>query len=412
SLERLEEVQIPATSFAGLTLADATGDGKPDLLWGSTEESLVRVLPGNADGTFGTALGLPVEGQTVDILVVDVDQDNDSDIVAAGQWGDLYYFSGQGNGSYAASEYIVVHDLNESAQLELLDIDGDGEDELIEQQTSGLVGHERHILSFELGEATLGAPEIVFTGYFYGAGLFIDVNQDNWMDAVFWVSNGITVMRGIGSGQIESYPLISLPDQRVAWQNPALREHLAAGDLDGNGEIDLVSLRGSLLFNEGGGLFSEASLPELSDLGQLATDVAIADSGRDNHPDIVISVSSSPEYAVNVLRVFRMGANRVIDGYTDYPSGPSPLLLDLALINDDELPDAVTLNTPLGETPSVSVMLGLEAGGFGSPQTMELPNNANLISPRAMEVGDVTGNGRRDILVLSWAVSGDRGTYA
>jgi hypothetical protein len=93
-LEALEErtlpsLFLPAKSFAtgthpiSVAVADANGDGRPDLVVANGPSDTVSVLLGNANGTFKAAKNFAVGSNPRSVAVADVNGDGRPDLVAA-----------------------------------------------------------------------------------------------------------------------------------------------------------------------------------------------------------------------------------------------------------------------------------------------------------------------------------------
>ncbi|MGB8541887.1 MAG: FG-GAP-like repeat-containing protein [Candidatus Acidiferrales bacterium] len=75
---------IPTSSGAQfVTVADVTGDGIPDIIVADTKKNLVSVLPGNGDGTFGSAINYSTGLSPVSIAVGDFNGDMQLDLATA-----------------------------------------------------------------------------------------------------------------------------------------------------------------------------------------------------------------------------------------------------------------------------------------------------------------------------------------
>ncbi len=130
-------VSYPAGySSTGLAIADVNKDGKPDLVFGTNDQafttSTLDVLPGNGDGTFGTAISSPLQYTgTTNLAVADFDGDGNADVLV-GQCCGLTFTSvsfGKGDGTFPtnyglatgpASQFVVAADVNGDKRPDIL----------------------------------------------------------------------------------------------------------------------------------------------------------------------------------------------------------------------------------------------------------------------------------------------------
>ncbi len=190
------------------------------------------------------------------------------------------------------------------------DINGDGHDDLFRGGASGRA--PQLLISTEQGlrPGALGALE--FDDYYEDQGaLFLDVDSDGDQD-LYVVSGGVEGRVGSavyrdrlylndGSGSFHRAPKTALPDLADAGS------HLAAADVDGDGDLDLFvggrSVPGAwpqagssrLLRNEGG-VFRDASqelAPGLAEQGRV-TAALFSDADQDGDPDLLVTHEWGP----------------------------------------------------------------------------------------------------------------------
>jgi len=278
---------IPAvTRVSALTLADADGDGALDLFTGA---NLLRNVGGARFQDVGGAY--PSQFAALAIEVADLDGDGDADALLGDQ---NQLLLGDGTGAFLAAGAEPVF----GAQPVLGDVDGDGDLDVIANEVSSspstlelFRNDGRGVLHGEVDsmppELDVGALRLAPRPH------LADLDSDGDLD--FYAPGIGRVGLNDGVGAFASLPCLApFIDTRAA----------ALGDLDGDGDVDaylatagLVSChfgycyqpeRDRLALNDGTGCLLDAStqLPPLSD-ADLA--VALGDLDLDGDLDVVTS---------------------------------------------------------------------------------------------------------------------------
>ncbi len=190
----------------GLAIAvgDVTDDDVPDVVIANQfrrqpDGREAFVFPGNGDGTFGDHFDLSIGGDPSQVEIADLNNDGLNDIVVASDSRDLFnsfrigqsvsiHFQGIGvNGGFLSRNYQVGVG---AVDLEILDIDNDGNPDIATANNDG---------------GTAGAS----------------------------MGRSITVLRSDG---IDDFP------QRLDYAVGVGAQHLAFGDIDGDGDQDFVTI--------------------------------------------------------------------------------------------------------------------------------------------------------------------------
>ncbi|MCZ6649340.1 MAG: FG-GAP-like repeat-containing protein [Acidobacteria bacterium] len=223
----------------GRTLATAFGDvdhdGDVDLLLADADAGLV-LLRNNGDGTFserGEEAGLTAAGPVTGLLLVDLDGDRDVDVLASGPGGLGLWLNNRDGSFIAAGETWNLAAAGGNLRgLAVMDLEKNGLFDLV------LSGREGGRVLMNRGRtlvATSAVPAAVKDGY--GIAV-LDYDLDGFQDLALAAAGGLPVrlFRNLGGGAFEETTqmagLGSLP--------PASVRSLAAGDLDGDGDPDLV----------------------------------------------------------------------------------------------------------------------------------------------------------------------------
>ncbi len=213
-----------------------------------------------------------------------------------------------------------------------------------------------------------------------------DLNGDGHMDLVagFYSGNEISVLLGNGDGTFQSpviYPAGSGPFYQVA-----------VADLNGDGNADLIALNYdgedvTVLIGNGDGTF-QPPLPQNS--GNYPNSIAIGDFNGDGNADLAIG-GDPLFYTDEPFTVLLGNGNGTFQAPQSYGPGD---LVTLADFNGDGITDVALANY----SPSqVIVLLGNGNGTFQAPLTYPLESG-----PEAIAVGDFNGDGRADLVLGSY----------
>jgi len=296
-------VSISGPQPHGLTLADATGDGRPDAItW--TKDGFIEdltILPGLAGGHFGppqhTRLAIK-SGHFADFT-----GDGKVDVVHA-QDGTIFFYRGNGDGTFTRGSdgstpsypAVTSADFNGDGKRDLFgagghahlgngdgtfapawepapvggngfrtgDVNGDGRDDVVTPH--------RVSLSTGTGFTTSPLPEYAPS---YDILALMDLDRDDELDMVLSTYGGELFLRkGNGDGTFAEYRRFAFNVE--AGLNPAV------ADMNGDGDPDLV-FASHVLLGDGVGAFDGYEAPETHNAGS----VAVADLDGNGSPDVV-----------------------------------------------------------------------------------------------------------------------------
>ena len=274
-----------------LALGDLQGDGDLDAL--VVEQGRTRFFVNHPAGRF-LALELPHPGGTASLFsgaaLADLDGDGDLDVYLANEGGSPgpgllfdHVFAQQADGSFTGGGSVLPAHLQPSKGVELADMDGDGDSDVVLATTGAdrLYRNEGGLVFSNAGSADLESA------LFTGSLVLADYDGDGDLDVARRVAAdpAAEVLLNDGSGGLSLLPG-ALP------VGPTFPGPMAGGDLDGDGDADLLSVGGIggnlLLVNGGAGLFSDASAflpaPAPSQLEPTGP-VALADADGDGDLD-------------------------------------------------------------------------------------------------------------------------------
>lgn len=287
-----------------LRLADLDGDGALDLITANREASGVCILWNTGGGVFEKAVHIPTgERERSDFLDVgDLDGDGDHDMIV-------------GNGSYGRSGSVTVllqtqprkfvidaqyktlvgtrtvrlADFNADGRPDIATADPDGEERGLDSgSVSVLLNEGDGRFSQAVAYKTGPSPFGLVTGDWDGDGL-VDIATANQ-------SSTITILRNLGGGRFaEAVNIESIPIPR----------NMTTADIDGDGDLDLLVADRSGLSGESGGIGSAAvfrndgkgnfQMSKRYPGGQITHSVETGDLDQDGDLDVVVAIFRRPD---------------------------------------------------------------------------------------------------------------------
>ena len=372
-----------------LRSGDFDGDGKQDFVGIGQTPDIIRVFLGHGDGTFQALPDVPLPQGTEWMVVGDVDGDGDLDVVLSRYVPTCPSANGttllnDSHGVLTVSGQPAAPDCL-SRPVELVDLDGDGHVDLLEEKGTRLGN----------GDGTFRARSSSWVGWFAAAG---DFDEDGIPDVAVVDGSVLRTMRGNGDGTFST----------TAVQEAGLGPRLVrAADLNEDGHLDLAvqtqSSPVALLFGDGHGHFGG---PQGIPAGQGVRAIVARDLDRDGKVDLVVVASES-----NAIATLKGRGDGSFDAPVFHVTGLNPTHAIAADVNGDGRLDVVVSNYTSG---TLSFFPGMPDGTLGS--RTDIPA---LLAERSVAVGDVNEDGRLDLvaagdgefLVLLNAAGGFRPGY-
>ncbi len=292
----------------GLAAARINGDAIPDLVvttGGDSSSDVLRVMIGNADGTFVAGETRTIGDDVFTVQAGDIDGDLDDDIVVPeGRAGRFTIFRGAANGTLGAAEsYTVPPDL---LDLELADIDLDGDLDVL--VASGGVFTT---------PADRGAPKTGERGTYDGGALHVFRNNGAGVMTETQVLLSGPGVSGIAIGHFNGD---NLPDVAVA--------------LNGNGTVAIHS-------NAGNATFLTPTVGQVINIGSEPFGISAADFDDDGVDDLVIGRVDLSDFFIDVVTVWFGRGNGTFEPPINLSSDSSAvldvLLVDLDLDGDQDI---------------------------------------------------------------------------
>ena len=386
---------------AGLVLADMDRDGLLDLVAHSETEDDVHELlvlispePWKTSAPRGLRIG---DQSPTDFAVGDIDKDGDPDVVTLTGPGASVHRNG-GRGELETVSPVVIGAV--PAALALGDLSGDGLLDIVTANSSEPDGGFGNVsVAVNEGNASFLPARNYASGGLGLALLAADMDGDGDLDVALTLrepESGITVLLNDGEGALleeaRSDPSI-LPHTFI--------HHLAAGDLDGDGDLDLVITSpdggASLHGNNGAALLvtAETLTPAAGDQPAV-----IEDLDEDGDLDIALALRSCPEIEVFVNDVGSFGNSRRFPVERPPSAAGGAFLLRAGDLDGDGDMDVAGFGkrsiSLLENTPSGS---STDCNGNVVPDECELDCDANGI-PDVCDIqggaGDCDGDGLLD----------------
>jgi len=271
-----------------VAVGDFDGDGWMDLASGNYIPSSVSVLRNDQSGGFLPRANWGTTDQPRSIAAGDFDADGRLDLVAAAAEPGARratMLRNVGDGEFRARrDYPMTGNVNDVA---LGDLDNDGETDAV--AAVYLANLNRLGLLWGIGDATFEHPQsTAHWGNMEPTGVALgDLDNDGRLDAavsVFSPGNGVLVLRNLGGRSFAA------PVHYAAGGNPS---DVAIGDLDGDGWLDLVVSNGSMLDNSihvfrnnANGTFAAGVR---YDVGYKPNALAIGDWDQDGDADVLVT---------------------------------------------------------------------------------------------------------------------------
>jgi len=319
-----------------------------------------------------------------------------------GDWSN--YFSGKGvcelksfswfQGSADFDTELVNYSIAGVYFLAVGDVDNDGWEDIVTTQPFVNGPSYQFSVSLSDGDGTFASPVNYLAGnnpWFIVLG---DVDNDGWLDAVFfnWWDNTLSVSLNDGDGTYGSPTVYSVG---------APARYLLLGDVNNDGWLDIIVPKSGnpsnlgVFINDGDGTFASGVDYQV---GVGVHQIALGDIDKDGWLDVVTGNSGSAYVSVSLN-----DGDGTFAAQTTYSTGNYPIGVSLGDVDGDGWLDIIAVVS----NGNIAVFLNDGDGTFASAVNYPV---TSFPAPEYVSLGDVDNDGWLDI-VVTHKYQGDFGEY-
>ena len=272
-------------------------------------------------------------------------------------------------------------------RLDVVDIDGDGLNDILVTRNSGNFYIYQN--SSTIGSVSLTQLSFSQTFNSFQPLLTRDLDGDGKPDIIAFGFNGIDVRRNTSTPGTISFDVVqqfSVSSQ----ESPGLE----VADLDGDGKLDVIAptLGGLRLFRNTSTPGSISFASE-QNIGNTGTGVAAADLDEDGLPEIVVASSG-------VMRILKNNSTVGSLSFTAQPTLSGTVMSEVELV-DIDLDGKVDIIgfSPGNQTVGVRVFRNTSSGSLSFVVAQTIASGSGGASAGGFHIGDINGDERPDVIV-------------
>ncbi|MDE3057337.1 MAG: VCBS repeat-containing protein [Bacteroidota bacterium] len=376
-----------------VTAGDLDGDGHIDLAVANANSNTVSVFKNKGDGTFAAKVDYTTGSNTFpsSVTAADLDGDGDLDLAAANSGSNtVSVLKNNGDGTFA-SKVDYTTGLSPYA-VAAADLNGDGAmGLLVTNESSASVSV---LTSVVLPKITSVTPSKNALNVAASASIQFTFNKD--MDSTTLIAGSTIKVRGSLTG-LHSGTISYDSSTRTATYTPASAFK--------PGEVVTVTATTGIKAKSGKALNSPYSWSFTVQSGSADTYLAKADYTTGKHPGSVAAadldgdgnidlVVANSDTLTNTVSVFKNNGDGTFAAKADYATGKGPVSVAAADLNGDGHIDLVVADQ---NANTISVLKNNGDGTFAAKVDYTAGTH-----PISVSVADVDGDGDLDIAVVNW----------
>jgi RHS repeat-associated protein len=380
-----------------ILVGDINGDNRQDIVL--VLDSKALILLGQLSGglSVGTPLALTYQPNSIAALG-HFSSATKNDLLISGD-GKLRIYAGDGLGGFAAPTTQALDSSVNTFRDSLRDVNGDGVLDLVTEgrYRGGAYGNATQFsVSYGAIGGIFGPTQVYSTDGPNGTGPICwgDLDGNGQIDLLLRTPNTISSLQQQTDHSFivqsnASAPLVN--PTRLSFDSSTTPQYLSqmvVGDISGDWVPDLIALTSTGLSVRLN--YGDGTYADPFTVGLTGNNQAIVagDLNGDGAQDIVVASNTG---ALTI--VMSDGKGKFLAPQASLSVGGNPTTLMLQDLNGDGKLDLVSTNTSAN---NVSVLFGTGTGGFTTGA-----NYAVGTSPQAMSIGDLNGDGKLDIAVAN-----------